>query len=55
MVSPRSGSPSRGSGGGGADWLGLGGGDTGLELELPTYKPPTPARRQRNEPEQTGK
>lgn len=52
--SPRS--RSTGGGGGGSDWLGLGGGDdTGLELELPTYKPPTPARRLRNEPEQTGK
>lgn len=46
-----------GGGGGGADWLGLGGDDTGLELDLPTYKPPTPSRRvgQRTEPERTGK
>ena len=50
-------STSEGSGGGGADWLGLGSDDTGLELELPTYKPPTPSRNtgRRTESHRSGK
>lgn len=36
---------------GGSDWLGLGGEDPGLELELPSYKPSTASKTVTKKPE----